>query len=103
MDSLGDNNVKSMSLPLRNDYSYNEAGKEIIVQDTAKGIVHFLNPTAALVWKRCDGKTTLQECEDLLRSSFKVPATADLAADLRRILDDFAQTGLVEETGDFSD
>jgi hypothetical protein len=99
MNYSRNNKASSILLPLRKDYSYNEAGKEIIVQDTAKGIVHFLNPTATVVWKRCDGETTLQECEDFLRASFNVPAEVDLVEDIRKVLNDFSRKGLVEETG----
>jgi hypothetical protein len=38
-----------------------ELDREILIYDTVKNKAHCLNETAALVWKQCDGQTTVSE------------------------------------------
>jgi Coenzyme PQQ synthesis protein D (PqqD)/UPF0506 len=38
-----------------------ELDNEILIYDTEKNKAHCLNETAALVWKQCDGQTTVTE------------------------------------------
>ena len=45
-----------------------ELEHEILIYDTASNKAHCLNDTAALVWKHCDGQTTVAEiCQRLSR------------------------------------
>lgn len=83
-------------LPKRRDLVQRMAGREALVRDPATGMVHFLSPTAALIWESCDGATSLSACEKRLRDSFDVPKDADLVQDIRQTLADFAKKGLLE-------
>lgn len=83
-------------LPKRRPLVCRMAGREALVRDPSNGMVHFLSPTAALIWECCDGTTTLAACEARLRASFDVPREADLAQDIRATVADFAKKGLLE-------
>ena len=41
---------------------------ELVVYDLDRGTVHLLNPVAALVWKHCDGRTTVAQLASLLHA-----------------------------------
>jgi hypothetical protein len=43
---------------------------ELVVYDKSRDRAHHLNPVAALVWRHCDGQTTLAELTSLLRATF---------------------------------
>ena len=51
-----------------------EAGDELVVYDQDRHRAHRLNRTAALVWRHCDGKTTVTEIANLLQRELSVPA-----------------------------
>jgi PqqD family protein of HPr-rel-A system len=70
---------------------------DLLVHDPAAGQVHFLNPTAALIWTACDGVLTQNECAERLRIAFTIPDEVELADDIRASLLDFQQRGLLDE------
>jgi hypothetical protein len=43
-----------------------ELADETLVYDTQSDKAHCLNPTAALVWKNCDGKRTVDQLRELM-------------------------------------
>ena len=47
-----------------------EVDDELVVYDKLRDRAHQLNPVAALVWRRCDGGTTVAELTSLLQSRF---------------------------------
>ena len=47
---------------------------ETLVYDLKTNKAHSLNRTATLVWRRCDGETTVAEMARLLATELKVPA-----------------------------
>ena len=55
-----------------------ELPAEVLVYDLDRHKAHCLNQTAALVWKKCDGRTTPQEIARLLRSELDQPFNEDL-------------------------
>ena len=79
------------------------AGGDTLLRDPDTGTVHFLSPTATVVWECCDGKTLASECLARLRTTFAVPEETDLAADLSETVEDFRRRGLLEETAKISD
>jgi len=91
-----DESAGAAMLPQRRDLVYRMAGQEALVRDAQSGMVHFLSPTAAVIWQCCDGATSFDLCEERLRDSFDVPTGADLAQDIREALADFAKKGLLE-------
>lgn len=83
-------------LPRRRPFSSRTVGNEVMVRDAGSGQVHFLNPSAAVVWECCDGQTSVEECEARLRGQFRIPAETDVVADIQETVRDFAQKGLLE-------
>lgn len=61
---------------------------EILVYDSRRHKAHCLNRTAASLWKRCDGKTTIAQMCELMTEEFGAPVTEPVAriglAQLRR-------------------
>ena len=47
---------------------------EILVYDLRRHKAHCLNSTAALVWRRCDGRTTVAEVAGTLEKELRLPA-----------------------------
>ncbi len=88
-------------LPKRRDLSVRPAGGDVLVRDAANGTVHFLNPTAAVVWDCCDGQTAVSACAARIRASFAIKPDTDLTADIREIVQGFERLGLL--TKDLSD
>lgn len=83
-------------LPRRKPLPHQAVQSDLVVHDPATGQVHFLNPTAALIWQCCDGVLTLRECADRLRSAFSIPEGAELIDDIRASILDFRQRGLLD-------
>src|SRR5215471_6033313 len=50
-----------------------ELPDELLVYDLVRQKAHCLNRTAALVWNRCDGKTTVEQLVRLLTNEAKAP------------------------------
>jgi hypothetical protein len=50
-----------------------ELADEMLVYDLERNRAHCLNPAAALIWKRCDGQTTVGEAARLLREGLGEP------------------------------
>ena len=69
-------------------------GDEASVYDWAQGKVHALNPTAASVWRRCDGATTADEIAVAVHRELGIPDT-DAVVDLT--LKEFAGLHLLEQ------
>jgi len=59
---------KEQSLPQarREELLVQELADELLVYDRTRHKAHCLNQTAALVWQRCDGKTSVTEMARLL-------------------------------------
>jgi hypothetical protein len=51
-----------------------EVGDELVVYDQERHRAHRLNRTATLVWRRCDGQTTVAEMAALLQSELNLVA-----------------------------
>src|SRR6185369_3092025 len=68
--------------PRRSPTTHTEhLGDEASVYDWARGEVHALNPTAARVWRQCDGATSREAIAALLRAEMGIPE-ADAVVDL---------------------
>src|SRR5882672_560198 len=55
-----------------------ELPNETLVYDLERDEAHCLNQTAALVWKRCDGKTTIGKMTSLLQEQSDTSVSADV-------------------------
>jgi hypothetical protein len=78
-----------MQLPLRrDDLIVRTMDDETLVYDRARHKAHCLNRAAALVWRHCDGKTTVAEVAKLLPAELGLPADEELVqlalAELRK-------------------
>jgi hypothetical protein len=83
------------SMPALRDLPTQHLGDEAMVRDPDNGQVHFLNPTAALIWQCCDGKTTFAECAGRLRAAYAIPPEVNLAEDILATLGEFRRKGLL--------
>ena len=71
-----------------------EIGGETLLIDGED--IHVLNPTAALIWKLCDGAHTPADMAAALAAEYEIPADHDLNADIERTLSDFRSKGLIK-------
>src|SRR5260370_36868527 len=55
-----------------------ELPEETLVYDLERDEAHCLNQTAALVWKGCDGKTTIAKMTSLLQTQLDASVNADV-------------------------
>ncbi len=55
-----------------------ELPDETLVYDEERHKAHCLNRTAALVWKQCDGRTTVAQMGDRLGEGVQIPAGNEL-------------------------
>jgi len=86
-------------LPLRRekDILIEELPGETLIYDQKRHKIHCLNQTAALIWRHCDGHTSIAEIAQLLRKQADLPESEELIqltlCDLakRRLLQDHQQ------------
>jgi hypothetical protein len=55
-----------------------ELDDETLIYDVERDKAHCLNQTSAMVWERCDGKTTVEQAARSLQSKLDVPVGADI-------------------------
>jgi hypothetical protein len=53
---------------------------EILVYDLGRHKALCLNKTSAIVWSRCDGKTTIAELVEHLRNEYETPVDEDVVS-----------------------
>ena len=76
-----------------------ELVNETLVYDLERDEAHCLNQTSALVWKRCDGKTTIARMTSLLQEELGPSVSADVVWLAVKQLRDFHLIGsYAEET-----
>ncbi len=80
----------------RKDVVTSKLGCETMLYDPASDRLHVLNEAASLVWVMADGSHTACEMAEGLRRALAVPAQAPVERDIRGLLDDFAEKGLLE-------
>ena len=73
-----------------------ELQDEVLVYDLQRHKAHCLNPTAASVWKRCDGKLTVPNITRLLEKDLKTPVQDEVVWLALQQLDKFH---LLQERG----
>jgi hypothetical protein len=71
-----------------------ELPDELLVYDLNRHKAHCLNQTAAFIWKRCDGKTTVAEIAARLRKEFNAPGDEEV---VWLALDQLNQSHLLRE------
>ena len=83
-------------LPNRRPLASRKAGDEVFVRDPSSGQIHFLSPSAALIWECCDGVSSVAACAEKIRGHFSVPDGEDVEADVVATVKTFAERGLFE-------
>jgi Coenzyme PQQ synthesis protein D (PqqD) len=71
-----------------------ELAGELLVYDRDRNKAHCLNETAALIWKHCDGRTTVSRLRDLLQEDKVAPVDEQV---IWYALDQFAKDHLLQE------
>jgi hypothetical protein len=74
-----------------------DTGDEILIYLPGGDKTLYLNETAALVWRLCDGQRTGVEIIDLLTEAYP-EAQADIQMEVRVALSDFIERGIIEST-----
>ena len=67
---------------------------EVLVYDIEKNKAHCLNKTAALVWRSCDGKTSVSDLAKIVGNQAGEEVSDDL---IWLALDQLSETGLLEK------
>ena len=71
-----------------------ELSGELLVYDRDRNKAHCLNETAALIWKHCDGQTTVSKLRALLQEDKVAPVDEHV---IWYALDQFAKDHLLQE------
>lgn len=58
--------------PRREDVVVNEHDNEVVISIPADGSTYHLNPTAVLVWERCNGRSTTRDIAQHLADTYDV-------------------------------
>jgi hypothetical protein len=81
----------------RGDTVFRALAKEWVIYDPTTDLLHVLNATAALVWSVCDGSRSE---DDIAREVFELlddpPHLAAVLEDVRAVIEDFREKGLLE-------
>jgi len=80
---------------VRTDLDIVELDDELVLYDPARDEVHYLNATAALVFKLCDGSATVRELSTEIGEALGVPAKR-VERQVRTLLKDLREAGLLE-------
>ncbi len=73
-----------------------ELSDETLVYDLERHKAHCLNPTAAFVWRHCDGQTSVGELARLLEDELGIPANEEV---VWLALDRLERVHLLQERG----
>jgi hypothetical protein len=65
----------------------------LIYRSPAKTAI-YLNETATVIWKLCDGRRTAKEIVDLLADAFP-EAASDIRADVKETIDELVNSGVL--------
>ena len=85
--------------PMRNpDVWLRQAAGENVVYDPAREAVHVMNTTAVAIWVLCDGRTAPSEMIEAVCILSALPFEV-VEEDVKRILEDFDQAGVISWTG----
>ena len=79
----------------KSDIHAQQAGDETLLYSPTGGAVHVLNPTAYLLWERCDGQHSVADMVQELRDHFAVAQDHDLEGDVRHTVKTFVEKGLL--------
>jgi len=79
----------------KSDYRLEELDGELLLYHPAQTKTVYLNSTASLIWRLCDGNWTVAAMTELLKESF--PEAADsVEQEIMMTLDQFTDHGAIE-------
>ena len=78
----------------RENLTVRELPDETLVYDLERHKAHCLNPTAGLVWRHCDGQTTLPQLTAMVRKQLKI---GKAEAVVRLALEQLSRRNLLEQ------
>ncbi|MCB0117266.1 MAG: PqqD family protein, partial [Caldilineaceae bacterium] len=92
----GSMNAANLEQPQRRvDLLVTDTGNELMLYDSAAGVVHVLNETSKLIWRLCDGNHTVAAIADEVEIHFAVAPGVDVKADVRRVLQTLSDKGII--------
>ena|SRR5579872_6460383 len=71
-----------------------QVGQELVILDQVNNRAHRLNPTAACIWKNCDGRTTVAELSQVLRQRLDLKDSGENVT--RMALEELQKLQLIE-------
>jgi coenzyme PQQ biosynthesis protein PqqD len=71
-----------------------EMDQETLIYRSPSKTAIYLNETATVIWKLCDGTRTVQGIVDVLADAFP-EAASDVAADVRETIDELVSKGVL--------
>lgn len=71
------------------------AGEDLVLYDPRAGRLHHLNPTAAAVWRLCDGTSTLDDIVAKVSVEFALEPEDSPAADIDSLLREWRLIGII--------
>lgn len=74
-----------------------DMGSELMLYDGKKDEVHMLNGTAKVIWEGLMAGQTEEELEKGMRKNFLVGSEHDLFLDIRNVIREFKEKGLVKQ------
>ncbi len=95
MNASSNSHITSAAIPTpKKGCQLEEFDNELVLYDMQSTQAIYLNETAALVFRLCDGKRTIGEIETLLKEAY--PETADaIETDLLSVLNNLAEAGAI--------
>jgi hypothetical protein len=93
-DSDKEQHMQKMPQARRSGLIIQEVDSEVLIYDQETNKAHCLNPTAARVWKYCDGETTLADACSALSIDLETPVDEKL---VWYAVDQFAKDNLLEK------
>jgi hypothetical protein len=80
---------------VRQDLVAVDIDSEAVVYDPEEALLHHLNPTAAVVFKLCDGSGTIRELSEDIAEVLGMPFDT-VQRQVRRVVSQFKREGLLE-------
>lgn len=71
-------------------------GADVILHDKSGEQVHVLNPTAYFIWRRCDGRLSIEELIAEMRSEFSSIPDEQIQSDVEASLQLFSDNGMLK-------
>ncbi len=85
-----------MSIPRHADsYRLEDFGDEVVLYNLETTRVVYLNDSASLIWRLCDGQRSIADLKSLLRETYP-QMTARIEHDVRAALRQFRECGAIE-------